>query len=176
MRWSKPSMARKINRIIVHTSASYNSQKGVLDPSASDIDAMHRARGWKSIGYHAVIRRGGQIEEGRDEDLLGAGVAWANGDTLHVCCTGHGDYEDFTPQQKESLCLQVYHWMKQFGMLPAFRKNPFRILGHNEINVLVAKGVYEPRARTTKSCPGSKVDMGEIRTMIYLYCKEKEGW
>jgi N-acetylmuramoyl-L-alanine amidase len=169
-------MPRKINRIIIHTSASYNILRGVLDPSAKDIDRMHRARGWNGIGYHRVIRRNGVVEFGRDDDMAGAGVAWANSDTLHVCCTGSGDHADFTEEQKESLAKICHMWLKKHGILDAFRKNPFRILGHKEINVLVTAGLYPERARTTKSCPGKKVSMEQIRERIYRHVAKAEGW
>lgn len=167
---------RKINRIFIHTSASYNKKAGgVLDPSAADIRKMHiTERGWKDIGYHRVIRRNGKIEMGRDDDLVGAGVAWANMDTLHVCCSGAGDYEDFTDAQKKSLCSVVYDWLREYDIVGKFIENPFRVIGHNEVNALVAAGVYPEKARTTKSCPGKKVDMAAIRTMIVRYVLDAE--
>lgn len=167
---------RKVNRIVIHTSASYNKRLGVLDPSASEIDQMHRARGWAGIGYHHVIRRDGRIEAGRDESVSGAGVAWANADTIHICCSGSGDHEDFSQAQKDALCQLCHQVLGRWDLLDDFRANPFRIVGHREINDLVNAGVYPAKARTSKSCPGVKVDMRELRSRILGHVSKVEGW
>ena len=44
--------------IIIHCSATRAGQ----DFTAADIDRWHRARGFRSIGYHFVIRLDGTIE------------------------------------------------------------------------------------------------------------------
>ena len=54
--------------IIIHCSATRAGQ----DFTAADIDRWHRARGFRSIGYHFVIRLDGTIEPGRDVSLDGA--------------------------------------------------------------------------------------------------------
>mgnify|MGYP000758569587 FL=1 len=48
--------------IIIHCSATRAGQ----DFTATDIDRWHRQRGFRSIGYHFVIRLDGTIEPGRD--------------------------------------------------------------------------------------------------------------
>ena len=53
--------------IIIHCSATRAGQ----DFTAADIDRWHRARGFRSIGYHFVIRLDGTIEPGRDVSLDG---------------------------------------------------------------------------------------------------------
>lgn len=45
----------KIKKIIVHCAATPPS----MDVGAAQIDAWHKERGWKGIGYHFVITRGG---------------------------------------------------------------------------------------------------------------------
>ncbi len=49
--------------LIVHTAAWPG------DPSAAEID---RARGWRGIGYHYVIRKDGTVEAGRLAAVVGA--------------------------------------------------------------------------------------------------------
>src|SRR3546814_10318875 len=39
---------------------------------ASDIRQWHRAKGWRGIGYHYVIKRDGSVEKGRADDQPGA--------------------------------------------------------------------------------------------------------
>jgi N-acetylmuramoyl-L-alanine amidase len=144
---------RKITRLVVHTAAFRP------DVGAKTIDAWHRARGWRKIGYHLVIRKDGAVERGRGDEEIGAGVEGMNADTLHVCCTGHGDLDDFTPAQKKSLVRVLIQWLEAYGMVEAFRANPMRILGHRECYALMGQ-------KQKKTCPGNKVDMREIRLLV----------
>lgn len=41
---------RKVNLIVVHCTATPEGR----DVTVADIDRMHRAKGWKCIGYHYV--------------------------------------------------------------------------------------------------------------------------
>ena len=61
---------REINKIIIHCSATKEGQ----DISAATIDEWHKARGWRSIGYHYVIGLDGMIEYGRPITETGAHV------------------------------------------------------------------------------------------------------
>ena len=54
--------------IIIHCSATRAGQ----DFTAADIDRWHRQRGFRSIGYHFVVRLDGTVEPGRDVALDGA--------------------------------------------------------------------------------------------------------
>ena len=56
---------RKITLIIIHCSATRAGQ----DFTAADIDRWHRQRGFRSIGYHFVVRLDGTVEPGRDVAL-----------------------------------------------------------------------------------------------------------
>lgn len=57
-----------IDAIIIHCSAT----PGGKDIRAKDIDAMHRAKGWRMIGYNFVIDLDGTIETGRPLTMDGA--------------------------------------------------------------------------------------------------------
>ena len=60
---------RTITLIIIHCSAVRPDQTS----SAAQIDTWHRQRGFHlGIGYHYVIRRNGEIEQGRPEYMVGA--------------------------------------------------------------------------------------------------------
>ena len=60
---------RTITLIILHCSAVRPDQTS----SAAQIDTWHRQRGFHlGIGYHYVIRRNGEIEQGRPEYMVGA--------------------------------------------------------------------------------------------------------
>ena len=96
----------KTDFIAIHCSATGPKQ----DFGAADIDKWHRAKGWKCIGYHYVIRRNGTVEEGREEATIGAHVENWNSVSVGVCLVGGVDANDhtkavnnFTPEQFASL-------------------------------------------------------------------------
>ena len=75
---------RKITLIIVHCSAVRPDQTS----SAKQIDNWHKAKGWKAIGYHYVIRRNGKIEPGRSEAVVGAHCKNHNAHSIGICYEG----------------------------------------------------------------------------------------
>ena len=96
----------KTDFIAIHCSATGPKQ----DFGAADIDKWHRAKGWKCIGYHYVIRRNGTVEEGREETTIGAHVENWNSVSIGICLVGGVDANDpkkavnnFTPEQFKSL-------------------------------------------------------------------------
>lgn len=113
---------RKIKYIVVHCSATQGSK----DIGAKEIRDWHLARGWKDIGYNAVIRRNGVLEWGRDLDHdgdyleeIGAHVAGYNSVSLGVCMVGginnSGKSENnFTPEQFSTLEMIIKEWKRLF--------------------------------------------------------------
>ncbi len=85
--------ARTIDTIIIHHSAS-------RDVSVATIEQWHKARGFKSCGYHFVIRADGSIENSRPIDQVGAHAKNRNKHSIGICLTG---YSSFTYAQKVSL-------------------------------------------------------------------------
>lgn len=55
------------------------------DATAEDVDALHRSRGGLCNGFHYVVRKGGEVEHGRDETEHGWHTPGRNADTLAVC-------------------------------------------------------------------------------------------
>lgn len=84
---------RHIDEIIVHCSAT----RAGADFTAADIDRWHRARGWKCIGYHYVIRLDGRVEAGRAESAAGAHCAGHNARSIGVCYIGGVKADGVTP-------------------------------------------------------------------------------
>ena len=80
----KAGEPRRIDRIIIHCSAVRPDQTS----SARQIDQWHRAKGWKMIGYHYVIRRDGTIEKGRPEEMVGAHTRGYNRNSIAICYEG----------------------------------------------------------------------------------------
>lgn len=75
---------RKITKIYIHCSATPEGKPF----NAAAIDAMHKQRGWRKIGYHYVVLLDGTIEKGRSEDEIGAHVAGDNANSIGVCYIG----------------------------------------------------------------------------------------
>lgn len=75
---------RKINKIIIHCSATKEGQKFTV----KDIDTWHRQKGYKSVGYHYVILLDGTIETGRPESEVGAHCTGHNTNSIGICYIG----------------------------------------------------------------------------------------
>jgi N-acetylmuramoyl-L-alanine amidase len=56
--------------------------------NAKAIDEMHKARGFKKIGYHYVVLLDGTVEKGRSEDEIGAHAQGSNANSIGVCYIG----------------------------------------------------------------------------------------
>ena len=80
---------RIITLIIVHCSAVRPDQTS----SAEQIGNWHKKDNhWKfGIGYHYVIRRDGEIEEGRPEWMIGAHCLHHNAHSIGICYEGGYD-------------------------------------------------------------------------------------
>ena len=124
-------MKRKINKIIVHCSATRPSH----DIDAEVVDRWHKKRGWSGIGYHFFIKREGQIQLGRPLEKSGAHTKGLNKNSIGICYAGgvkeergeDGKWEaddNRTNQQKDSL-LSLLKLLK--NMFPEAT-----IHGHNE--------------------------------------------
>lgn len=103
---------RRIDEIILHCSATKEGQ----DFDVTDIDAWHRKRGFKCVGYHYVITLDGRIQQGRPLEEIGAHVTGHNSHSIGICYIGgldkNGKAKDTrTPAQRESLCklLRALH-------------------------------------------------------------------
>ncbi len=73
---------RKINRIVVHHSAS------PLSTTAEDIRGWHLERGFSDIGYHGVILRSGLWVPGRPFEVMGAHAKGSNKGSIGICVVG----------------------------------------------------------------------------------------
>lgn len=153
--------------IVIHTvgAADKNGRPIVSDPTAESIRRYHvDTLGWRDIGYAAVVRMSGEIEQGRPEIQVGSHVEGFNSLSLGVVFCGHGDLIDFTPAQWESGPRYVAAMLRRHGLEAAFRANPMRVLGHRETAQLVP-AVF-PGPKTTKTCPGTKIDMRRFRLRV----------
>jgi N-acetylmuramoyl-L-alanine amidase len=127
---------RPIEKIVIHCAATPNGQPF----DAADIDAWHRERGWKGIGYHYVVLLNGEVQTGRREAEVGAHAAGFNARSLGICLIGT---DRFTLAQWETL-----------GKLVALLKSRYPgavVLGHRDL------------PRVAKACPGFDVTTWLVR-------------
>ena len=95
---------RRVTLLIIHCSAVRPGQRS----SAQDIVGWHRAKGWKMIGYHYVVRRDGTVENGRSVEAVGAHCTGHNQHSVGIVYEGGLDEDGRpadtrTPAQKQAL-------------------------------------------------------------------------
>ncbi len=123
-------LTKKVVLLVVHCSDTPNSQ----NLSAIDIHKMHLDFGWDGIGYHKIIKRSGEIENGRPEYWIGAHVKGKNDISLGVCLIGK---DSFTKKQLISLERILKKWKMKYPNA--------KIVGHKDTG------------NTSKSCPNFNV-------------------
>ncbi|NDV93534.1 N-acetylmuramoyl-L-alanine amidase [Dysgonomonas sp. 521] len=99
---------RKINNIILHCSATQEGQSFTVE----DITRWHKARGFRTIGYHFVIYLDGTVHKGRDISEIGAHVAGHNAGSIGICYIGgldaNGNPKDTrTPEQIAAMAALI---------------------------------------------------------------------
>lgn len=153
--------ADDVEYLFVHTEGAPG--RGLFG-NARSINDYHRAPkakgglGWAGIGYHQVVTRSGLVEIGRPLTKRGAHVEGMNHCSLAVCVAGNGDLQAFAPAQMDSLIRLLASLARRYRVAVP------NILGHREVNDLVARGIAP--IGTPKSCPGRLVSMKEIRSAV----------
>ena len=108
--------------IVIH----YSATPVESDFSIADIDAMHRRRGFKEIGYHKYIRKSGLVEKGRDLTKpglfeQGAHSKGENDASIGICFEG-GVYADSpnvgrdtrTPEQEAAMIRVIRDMLDRY--------------------------------------------------------------
>ena len=118
---------RKINKIIIHCSATPQNRK----VSVNTIRKWHLQRGFNDIGYHYVIHLDGKISVGRPIEKVGAHCAYENRGSIGICYVG-GMTKDMkkpkdtrTQAQKDSLIKLMHQLIYKYN-------KDMTIHGHNE--------------------------------------------
>jgi hypothetical protein len=78
---------RKIDELVWHCSATPEGR----EVSSAEITHWHKARGFKTIGYHYLVHLDGTVEKCRDIGHIGAHVAGHNTNTIGACYIGGVD-------------------------------------------------------------------------------------
>ena len=127
---------RTVTLLIIHCSAVRPGQRS----SVSDIDRWHRAWGWKSCGYHFVVRRDGAVETGRPLREQGAHCRNHNRHSIGICYEGGLDDEGRaadtrTPAQRQALRRLLERLHKRYPMAV--------IAGHRDLDPQKACPCYD---------------------------------
>jgi hypothetical protein len=149
---------RRIDRIIIHCSASPNFRHVSID----EIDQWHKKRGFvrpnpvghqrlKHVGYHYVIHLDGGIHGGRDLCEVGAHCAGHNAHSVGICMIGT---DQFTADQWDSLA-QLVNGLAQVYPIK-------KVLGHHD---------YNPN----KTCPCFDVEKWWAENRLRDFTKSKIG-
>jgi len=98
-----------------------------------DVDAYHKSKGWKGIGYHEYVRRDGTVQHGRPVEVAGAHVVGHNKHSIGICYEGGLDADGVkadtrTPEQIRALRQLVEKYHAQFPDAV--------IVGHHNLNPL----------------------------------------
>jgi hypothetical protein len=156
-------MANRPEYIVVHTAAYAGP-----DCDRDLIDRWHREKGWAGIGYHFVIVNDrhrsvgdGTVQVGRAKEREGAHTQGINARSLGICCAGNGDVDRHTTAQRKALVELVSDLIDEFPEITVDR-----VIGHRDVNRLVADGILQRKYLTDKTCPGRLVSMDEIRAQV----------
>ncbi len=137
---------RQIKEIIVHCTATPEGR----NETVADIDRMHKANGWRCIGYHYVVYLDGTVHPGRPENQVGAHCKGHNQFSIGVVYVGgvgkDGKPKDTrTPAQKAGLRSILKDLKKKYPGA--------KILGHRDTSPdLNHNGKIEPN-EWIKACP-----------------------
>lgn len=93
----------KVEKIIIHCSATPEGR----DVTAKEIDRWHRARGFRCIGYHFVVRLDGSVERGRPENEIGAHCLGENARSIGVCYIGGIDRDTLKPKDTRTPAQRI---------------------------------------------------------------------
>lgn len=96
--------------IVVHSSFTKPRQK----VNKAFMERQHRLSGRLWVGYHYIIDRKGQIENGRSLDQVGAHAPGFDNKSIGICLAGGMDQEgnradNFTKDQRENLMQLIAH-------------------------------------------------------------------
>ena len=95
---------RKINMIVIHCTAT----RVTRDFPVESLESCHKARGFRTIGYHYYITKDGVIYPCRSESEIGAHAKHYNAHSIGICYEGgldaNGNPADTrTPAQKQAM-------------------------------------------------------------------------
>lgn len=137
---------REIKYIVVHCTASY--QETTTEKSLRE---EFLRKGWKSVGYHFVVKTDGNIIKLLDESRVANGVKGYNANSIHIAWIGGIDrqhpkgIDNRTPAQK----IALYDLVAKMKM----KYKKAKVMGHRDFSPdLNHNGIVDPWERI-KECP-----------------------
>ena len=131
---------RSIDKIVIHCTASPDH----MDIGVKTIRNWHvNGNNWSDIGYHYVVRRNGEIEKGRPDNIAGAHARGVNGSSIGIVWVGTNSID---PRQEKSLISLTQFLMGKYNV------KVDNVLGHNEA------------VKTSKTCPN--LNMNRVRAEL----------
>lgn len=107
---------REIDKILVHCTATPEGR----EVTVAQVTEWHRARGFRTIGYHYLIYLDGTVHAGRPEPEVGAHCTGYNAHSIGVCYVGGLDRDRLQPKdtrtaaQRESLRRLVSELQRKY--------------------------------------------------------------
>ena len=117
---------RTITEIIVHCTATPEGR----EVSVNEIRQWHKQRGFSDVGYHYIVHIHGEVENGRDVDIIGAHCSGHNAHSIGVCYVGGMDKANKKPKDTRTLA-QKAALLKLLEELKQLYPNA-RIYGHRD--------------------------------------------
>jgi N-acetyl-anhydromuramyl-L-alanine amidase AmpD len=115
------------------------------------IEKWHKQRGWNRVGYHYLIRKDGNVEQGLDLETRGIHVKGYNKNNIGIVMEGHHDKEKYTIWQTVALRFLCRDLQMEYNI-------PIEnIKGHNEW------------PDQYKTCPGTQINMDSLREYIHRH-------
>jgi N-acetyl-anhydromuramyl-L-alanine amidase AmpD len=112
---------RKITKIILHCSDSDHAHHDNI----KTIREWHIERGFSEVGYHYFIRKSGDLEIGRELEIVGAHARGHNHHSVGICLSGRHKFAEI---QFQMLAAIVMRLMDKFNLRPS------DIYLHNELD------------------------------------------
>ena len=137
---------RAINRIVIHCTAT----KQGIDHDVKYVRGLHKARGFRDIGYHFLIHLDGKIERGRPWDIPGAHAKGYNSDSIGIAYVGGLD-ENGKP--KDTRTVAQMHSVRASVEIIKAQYPMIKVVGHRDLSVdLNGDGVIS-KGEWMKACP-----------------------
>ena len=115
--------------IVIHCSQTRPSQ----DIGAKDIDRWHRERGWLKIGYGKVIRRNGEVEQGREDNAIQAHVKGYNHCSYGLALAG-GAKEENWKEPEDNFTAEQWEALKKTLEELLIKYPDAQIVGHRDLD------------------------------------------
>lgn len=118
----------KTDYIVIHCAATPPQ----MDVDISTIAEWHKARGFKTVGYHFFIKRDGTRQKGREINAVGAHVVGFNHNSVGICMAGGMDRHAKTPENN----FTDAQWATLYLTLKELHEEFPRavIVGHRDLN------------------------------------------